>query len=224
MAKVSDGDARAIANRAAGFSRPRVPSAGRDVAISFKPAKKVAIKPSERGTRRAVPESESKPAPAPTVKPSLTKSMYKAFGGGNVSKPTRERIQHQMDKGVKPDTQIKTNPDVPKTEKIAAPKAPAVRKFITQRPKKAAPKPSLPKPKVVVKPKTGPTKKLTPAQIKAQRKMGARSKLGPEGTNPRTIGKPDRQLANTRQIISGVTGSGGFSDIGRGGGRMGQIK
>jgi hypothetical protein len=55
MGKVSDAEARAIAERAAGLSRPRVARAGREVDISGQPAKKIPVNVGERGPGSSQP-------------------------------------------------------------------------------------------------------------------------------------------------------------------------
>lgn len=186
--KVSNAEAKEIAEKAAGVSRPRIPSSGRDVAISNKPYKTVKVKPSEKLTGR--PAGESK-----VVKPKVdtAKKIFKDYGGGSVSPGQRAAIKAQMDKGLKSDAKI-VEAKIPKTERVRPPKdKPRVFKKVVKKIEK--PKPSTigdkPKPRTD-KPIQGPAKIKRIVPVKKFKK----------DAKPRT-GKlqPDKLIATNRDLI-----------------------
>ena len=184
--RVSDKDAKEIAEKAAGQSKPRVASPGRDIAISNKPYKVVKVKPSEKLTGR--PAGESK-----VVKPKVdaAKKIYKSFGGGSVSPGQRAAIKAQMDKGLKSDSKI-VEAKIPKTEPVRPPKdKPRVFKKVIKKVEKA-------KPVTTPKPRTD-----KPIQGPAKIKRVVPKKKFVEGAKPRA-GKlqPDKLVDNDpRDII-----------------------
>ena len=188
--KVSDKEAREIAEKAAGQSKPRLPRAGRDVAISDKPYKPVKVKPSEKLTSRPVNDSVVTKTKKPDVKPSVTKKIFKDYGGGSVSPEKRAAIKAQMDKGLKPDSKV-TEAKIPKTERVRPPKdKPRVYKKVIKKVEK--PKPATtPKPRTD-KPIQGPAKikRIVP---KKKFKKDAKPKIGKL--------QPDRLIATNQDLI-----------------------
>jgi hypothetical protein len=188
--RVSNADAKEVAEKAAGVSRPRLPQAGRDVAISNKPAKIVKVKPSEKLTGRPAGESTVTKTKKPDVKPSMTKKIFKDYGGGSVSPGQRAAIKAQMDKGLKPDSKI-TEAKIPKTEPVRPPKdKPRVFKKVIKKVAKAKPV-TTPKPRRD-KPVQGPAKikKVVP---KKKFVKGAKPKIGKL--------RPDKLIATNQDLI-----------------------
>lgn len=183
--KVSDKEAKEIAEKAAGQSKPRIARAGRDVAISDKPYKAVKVKPSEKLTGRPVGESK-------VVKPKVdtAKKMFRDYGGGSVSPERRAVIKAQMDKGLKPDSKV-AEAKIPKTERVRPPKdKPRVFKKVVKKIEKAKPV-TTPKPRID-KPIQGPAKikKVTPVK---KFKKDAKPKIGKL--------QPDKLIATNRDLI-----------------------
>ena len=142
--RVSDADAREIAERAAGGSRPRLPDNGRTNTISTTAYKPVAVKPNEKLTGAVKPRGESVVKPTAGIKkPSLASTTYKAFGGGTVPQGTREVIKNQMDKGTLSAPKIQPAV-IPRSQSVRPPVAPGVRAWTPTNPRPVA-KPSLPK-------------------------------------------------------------------------------
>lgn len=82
MGKVSDADAKAIAERAAGLSRPRIARAGREIALSDKPVKKIPVNPGERmvGSKQSNLVQARRGGLEPTEKPlDLPRAMWREW-------------------------------------------------------------------------------------------------------------------------------------------------
>ena len=142
--RVSDADAREVAQRAAGSSKPRLPDNGRTNTISTTAYKPVAVKPNEKLTGAVKPRGESVVKPTAGIKkPSLASTTYKAFGGGTVPQGTREVIKNQMDKGTLSAPKIQPAV-IPRSQSVRPPVAPGVRTWTPTNPRPVA-KPSLPK-------------------------------------------------------------------------------
>ena len=175
--KISDKEAKEIAEEAAGASRPRLPRGGRNYGPSTKPKKIVRLTPSEiakRDKNRMLDGTVSK-TKKPDVKPSMTKKIFKDYGGGSVSPGQRAAIKAQMDKGLKPDSKV-TEAKIPKTERVRPPKdKPRVFKKVIKKVTKTKPV-TTPKPRTD-KPVQGPAKikRLVP---KKKFKEGAKPRIG----------------------------------------------
>ena len=142
--RVSDADAREVAQRAAGSSKPRLPDNGRTNTISTTAYKPVAVKPNEKLTGAVKPRGESVVKPTAGIKkPSLASTTYKAFGGGKVPEGTRTVIKNQMDKGTLRAPKIQPAV-IPRSQSVRPPVAPGVRAWTPTNPRPVA-KPSLPK-------------------------------------------------------------------------------
>jgi hypothetical protein len=188
--RVSNADAKEVAEKAAGASRPRLPQAGRDVAISNKPAKIVKVKPSEKLTGRPANDSVVTKTKKPDIKPSMTKKIFKDYGGGSVSPGQRAAIKAQMDKGLKPNSKI-IEAKIPKTEPVRPPKdKPRVYKKVIKKIEK-------PKPVTTPKPRTD-----KPVQGPAKIKRIVPVKKFVKGAKPK-IGKlqPDKLIATNQDLI-----------------------
>jgi hypothetical protein len=153
-------EALEIAEKAAGFSKPRVPIVSREVDYSPTPAKPVVAKPEEKVLRRGVEE------PKEISNNNLAVEKAKAFGLGSVSPEQRAAIEAQMNKGLRPDmAPLRTNPLPPKAVSIRPPLAPGMRKWTPETKRVTEPmKPSLPKPQIFDIKSSGKIKDLTPAQ------------------------------------------------------------
>jgi hypothetical protein len=153
-------EAKEIAEKAAGFSKPRVPVVSREIDYSPTPAKPVIVKPEEKKLRRSVPE------PKEISGKDLAKEKAKAFGLGSVSPEQRAAIEFQMNRGLRPDmAPLRTNPLPPEAVSIRPPLAPGMRKWTPETKIVIKPiKPVLPKPQIFDIKSSGKTKPLTPAQ------------------------------------------------------------
>jgi len=205
--RVSDADAREVAQRAAGISKPRLPDNGRTNTISTTAYKPVAVKPNEKLTGAVKPRGESVVKPTADIKkPSLASVKYKAFGGGTVPEATRTVIKNQMDKRtlVAPKIQPAT---ISRTERVRPPVAPGVRAWTPTNPRPVT-KPSLPK--ATAPRAAGPN---VPAKIKPTVKR----------TTIRVVQQKPAAPASTNDILGGAH-MGGHSDVGMnivgGGGSM----
>ena len=130
--RVSDADAKAIAEKAAGAKGRRLvsmeakdkygkPIKGSPPITDAKPAKTIKVEPSEKLTGRPAGESTVTKTKKPDVKPSMTKKAFKDWGGGSVSPGQRAAIKGAMDKGLKSDAKI-VEAKIPKTEPVRPPK------------------------------------------------------------------------------------------------------
>jgi hypothetical protein len=169
-------EAKEVAEKAAGFSKPRVPMVTREVDYSPTPAKPVVAKPEEKVFRRGVEE------PKEISNNNLAVEKAKAFGLGSVSPEQRAAIEAQMNRGLRPDMPpLRTNPLPPEAVSIRPPLAPGMRKWTPETKIVIQPmKPALPKPQVFDIKSSGTTKPLTQvqreriAEEQAQRAAGIR--------------------------------------------------
>jgi hypothetical protein len=136
-------EAKEIAEKAAGFSKPRVLYNPENEVIKV-PVKPIIAKLEEKKLRRSVPE------PKEISGKDLAKEKAKAFGLGSVSPEQRAAIEFQMNRGLRPDmAPLRTNPLPPEAVNIRPPKAPGMRVWTPETKKVVAPmKPTLPKPQV----------------------------------------------------------------------------
>ena len=188
--RVPDAEAKAIAEKAAGQSKPRIASAGRDVAISNKPPKIVKVKPSEKLTGRPANDSVVTKTKKPDVKPSMTKKAFKDWGGGSVSPGQRAAIKGAMDKGLKSDVKV-TRSGLNDIEPVRPPKG-EIRSY-----KKVIKKIEKPKPVTTPKPRTD-----KPVQGPAKIKRIVPVKKFKKDAKPK-IGKlqPDKLIATNQDLI-----------------------
>jgi hypothetical protein len=137
-------EAKEVAEKAAGFSKPRVPVVSREIDYSPTPAKKIEATLEEKKLRRGVEE------PRETSNKNLAVEKAKAFGLGSVSPEQRAAIEAQMNRGLRPDmVPLRTNPLPPEAVSIRPPLAPGVRKWTPETKKVTQPmKPVIPKPQV----------------------------------------------------------------------------
>ena len=168
-------EALEIAEKAAGFSKPRIPMVTREVDYSPTPAKPVVAKPEEKVLRRSVEEPKETGA-------DFAVKQSKAFGLGSVSPEQRAAIEAQMNRGLRPDmAPLRTNPLPPEAVSIRPPLAPGMRKWTPETKIVIQPmKPAIPKPQVFDIKSSGTTKPLTQvqreriAEEQAQRAAGIR--------------------------------------------------
>lgn len=153
-------EAKEVAEKAAGFSKPRVPMVTREVDYSPTPAKPIIAKPEEKVLRRSVPE------PKEIFGKDLAKEKARAFGLGSVSPEQRAAIEFQMNRGLRPDmAPLRTNPFPPEAVSIRPPLAPGMRKWTPETKIVTQPmKPALPKPQIFDIKTSGKTKPLTQKQ------------------------------------------------------------
>jgi hypothetical protein len=140
-------EAREIAEKAAGFSKPRVPVVTREIDYSPTPAKKIEAKLEEKRLRRGVEEPKTTPK-----KVDMAAEKAKAFGLGSVSPEQRAAIEFQMNRGLRPDMgPLKFDPMPPAAVNIRPPLAPGVRKWTPETPRVTSkmPKPSIPGVKIL---------------------------------------------------------------------------
>ena len=152
-------EAKEIAEKAAGFSKPRVLYNPENEVIKV-PVKPIIAKLEEKKLRRSVPE------PKEISGKDLAKEKAKAFGLGSVSPEQRAAIEFQMNRGLRPDmAPLRTNPLPPEAVSIRPPLAPGMRKWTPETKKVVAPmKPTLPKPQIFNIKISDKVKPLTPKQ------------------------------------------------------------
>jgi hypothetical protein len=169
-------EAKEVAEKAAGFSKPRVPMVTREVDYSPTPAKPVVAKPEEKKLFRSVPEPKETGA-------DFAIKQSKAFGLGSVSPEQRAVIEAQMNRGLRPDMPpLRTNPLPPEAVNIRPPLAPGMRKWTPETKIVIQPmKPALPKPQVFDIKSSGTTKPLTQAQ---RQRMAEEQAQRAEGIRP----------------------------------------
>ena len=168
-------EAKEVAEKAAGFSKPRVPTVTREIDYSPTPAKPVIVKPEEKKLFRSVPEPKE-------TGPDFAIKQSKTFGLGSVSPEQRAAIEFQMNRGLRPDmAPLRTNPFPPEAVSIRPPLAPGMRKWTPETKIVTQPmKPTLPKPQIFDIKSSGKVKPLTQAQREriaeeqAQRAAGIR--------------------------------------------------
>ena len=135
-------EAKEIAEKAAGFSKPRVLYNPENEIIKA-PVKPVVAKPEEKKLFRSVPEPKETGA-------DFAVKQAKAFGLGSVSPEQKAAIEAQMNRGLRPDMlPLRTNPLPPEAVNIRPPLAPGMRKWTPETKKVTEPmKPGLPKPQI----------------------------------------------------------------------------
>jgi hypothetical protein len=139
-------EAREIAERAAGFSKPKVIRYPEEE-VTFTPAKKVEAKLEEKRLKRSVEEPKTTPK-----KVDMAAEKAKAFGLGSVSPQQRAAIEAQMNRGLRPDMgPLRFDPMPPAAVNIRPPLAPGVRKWTPETPRVTSkmPKPSIPGVKIL---------------------------------------------------------------------------
>jgi hypothetical protein len=148
-------EAKEIAEKAAGFSKPRVLYNPENEVIKV-PVKPIIAKLEEKKLRRSVPE------PKEISGKDLAKEKAKAFGLGSVSPEQRAAIEFQMNRGLRPDmAPLRTNPLPPEAVSIRPPKVPGMRVWTPETKKVVAPmKPELPKPQIFDIKTSGVTPKI----------------------------------------------------------------
>ena len=167
-------EARQVAEKAAGFSKPRVLYNPENEIVKV-PVKPVVAKPEEKKLFRSVPEPKETGA-------DFAVKQSKGFGLGSVSPEQRAAIEAQMNRGLRPDmAPLRTNPLPPEAVSIRPPLAPGMRKWTPETKIVIQPmKPALPKPQVFDIKSSGTTKPLTQvqreriAEEQAQRAEGLR--------------------------------------------------
>ena len=167
-------EARQVAEKAAGFSKPRVLYNPENEIVKV-PVKPVVAKPEEKKLFRSVPEPKETGA-------DFAVKQSKGFGLGSVSPEQRAAIEAQMNRGLRPDMPpLRTNPLPPEAVNIRPPLAPGMRKWTPETKIVIQPmKPALPKPQVFDIKSSGTTKPLTQvqreriAEEQAQRAEGLR--------------------------------------------------
>jgi hypothetical protein len=151
-------EAREIAEKAAGFSKPKVIRYPEEE-VTFTPAKKIEAKLEEKRLKRGVEEPKSTPAPK-----NLAVEKAQAFGLGSVSPQQRAAIEAQMNKGLRPDMgPLRFDPMPPSAVNIRPPLAPGVRKWTPETPRVTSkmPKPSIPGVKILDIKSSGVAPKVT---------------------------------------------------------------
>jgi len=135
-------EAKQIAEKAAGFSKPKVLYNPENEIVKV-PVKPIIAKLEEKKLRRSVPE------PKETGK-DFAIEQAKKFGLGSVSPQQKAAIEAQMNRGLRPDMPpLRTNPLPPDAVNIRPPFAPGMRVWTPETKKVVAPmKPTLPKPQV----------------------------------------------------------------------------
>jgi len=148
-------EALEIAEKAAGFSKPRVLYNPENEIIKV-PVKPVVAKPEEKKLFRSVPEPKETGA-------DFAVKQSKAFGLGSVSPEQRAAIEAQMNRGLRPDMPpLRTNPLPPEAVSIRPPKAPGMIKWTPETKRVTEPmKPSLPKPQIFGIKSSGVAPKIT---------------------------------------------------------------
>lgn len=135
-------EAREVAEKAAGFRKPRTFYNPENEIVKV-PVKPIVAKLEEKKLRRSVPE------PKETGK-DFAIEQAKKFGLGSVSPQQKAAIEAQMNRGLRPDMPpLRTNPLPPDAVNIRPPFAPGMRVWTPETKKVVAPmKPTLPKPQV----------------------------------------------------------------------------
>jgi hypothetical protein len=142
---VSDAEAKAIAERAAGAAKPRVVrgvESKEEVKVN-KPPKLIA-KPEEKTPGRGVPEPTSKPrihpiVPSKDLAVSIFRSLKEIYEAPSLLEIAE--IQRLRAAGAKPVDMIKTNPIPTKTVPLRPPKAPSMNVYKVEPKKPFGPKP-----------------------------------------------------------------------------------
>jgi hypothetical protein len=150
-------EAKEIAEKAAGFAKPKIVRYP-EAEVEFTPAKKIEAKLEEKRLKRGVEEPRSTPAPK-----NLAVEKAQAFGLGSVSPQSRAAIEAQMNRGLRPDMgPLKFNPLPPEAVNIRPPLAPGVRKWTPETSKVTSkmPKPALPGVKILDIKSSGVTPKV----------------------------------------------------------------